>query len=278
MARHDLTDAEYNQIRDLFCEPQPGQRGRPPRPARLMLNAILWILATGSAWRDLPEEFGSWKTAYHWFRLWSRTQLWDTICERLHLQLDQEGKLDRTLWCVDGTTVRAHRCCAGAADPNPQTQPEEPQDHALGRSRGGYSTKIHLVTDSEGVPLAVKVTAGQRHESTQMIDLLNAVSLVDLENSPLVDRPDAVAGDKGYSYPHLRQWLNERKIEDVIPSKSNQPKDEGFDREKYRGRNIAERVIGWLKENRRVFSRFEKTATHYRAMIQIAIMRRMMKL
>lgn len=90
-------------------------------------------------------------------------------------------------------------------------------------------------------------------------------------------RPDAVAGDKGYSYPRIRHWLRRRGIEAVIPTRSNQPR-ERLDRVKYRGRNVVERCIGWLKESRRVATRYEKLATHYLAMVKLAIIQRCLRL
>ena len=278
MSRHDFNDAEYEQILDLLPAERPGKRGRPYVSHRQVLNGIGWILTTATPWRDLLEEFGKWKTVYDRFRRWTQQGLWQKLCERLLWRIDEEGKLDRTLWCVDGTTVRAHRCCSGAPAADSVTQPEEPEDHALGRSRGGYSSKLHLVTDGEGVPLAVTLTAGQRHECTQFETLLEAVPLVSFTESPLHEWPDAVAGDKGYASGSIRAWLEQHSMEDVIPTKNNQLPNEMFDKQKYKARNIIERVIGWLKEKRRIFTRFEKKAIHYLAMVRIAIARRLMNL
>lgn len=276
MSRHDLRDEEYVRIVDLLPPERPGGKGRPFRPHRDILNGILWILTTGSPWRDLPEEFGPWQTVYGRFRRWTREGLWEEICERLLFRLDEQGKLDRTLWCVDGSVVRAHRCAAGAQRQHEElTQEQSSQEHALGRSRGGFSTKLHLVVDSRGLPLAVILTPGQHNECTCFEELMRAVPLVEFEEEVNPDYPDAVAGDKGYSTRGIREWLQEHCIEDVIPTRKDQPRDERFDREKYRRRNIVERVIGWLKEKRRVFARYEKLAAHYLAMVRIAIIRRL---
>ena len=74
-------------------------------------------------------------------------------------------------------------------------------------------------------------------------------------------RPNAFAGDKAYSFPWIRMWLAKRRIEAVIPTRSNQPR-ERLDKRKYRGRNVVERCIGWLKESCRVATRYETLAAH----------------
>lgn len=89
-------------------------------------------------------------------------------------------------------------------------------------------------------------------------------------------RPKAVACDKAYSALRIRNWCHEQEIEDVIPTKSNETPREGFDKDKYVRRNIIERAIGWLKECRRVLSRFEKYALHYLAFVLLAIIQRFM--
>lgn len=123
------------------------------------------------------------------------------------------------------------------------------------------------MTDGRGVPLGVLVTAGQSHESKSFESLMDTVRIGHRR------RPDAVAGDKGYSYPRIRKWLARRGIEAVIPTRSNQPRVR-LNKRKYRGRNVVERCIGWLKESRRVATRYEKLATHYLAMVKLAMIQR----
>lgn len=89
-------------------------------------------------------------------------------------------------------------------------------------------------------------------------------------------RPDAVAGDRGYSYPRIRAWLSRRGIEAVIPTRRDQPRA-WLDRKKYRRRNVVERCIGWLKECRRVATRYEKLATHYLAILKLAMIQRCLR-
>jgi len=117
------------------------------------------------------------------------------------------------------------------------------------------------------VPLGALVTAGQAHESKSF------ESLMDTINIGRRRRPDAVAGDKGYSYPRIRAWLSRRGIEAVIPNRSDQPRVR-ISKRKYRGRNVVERCIGWLKWCRRVATRYEKLADSYLAMVKLAMIQR----
>jgi len=111
MLRHQLTDVQWNVIKDLL--PQPAATGRPPTDRRRIVNAIFWILRTGVPWRDLPEEFGPWKTVWSNFDKWNHDGTLDAILQRLQQFGYEIGKLDDEMWCVDGTIVRAHRCAAG---------------------------------------------------------------------------------------------------------------------------------------------------------------------
>ena len=89
--------------------------------------------------------------------------------------------------------------------------------------------------------------------------------------------PHWLAGDKGYSYPRIRRWCSRRRIEPVIPTRSNQPRDECFDKARYRKRNIVERAIGWHKEYRSLGTRYEKLAVNYIALWLIAIIEKALK-
>ena len=117
------------------------------------------------------------------------------------------------------------------------------------------------------MPLGALVTAGQAHESKSFESLMDTINIRKRR------RPDAVAGDKGYSYPRIRAWLSRRGIEAVIPNRSDQPKVR-ISKRKYRGRNVVERCIGWLKWCRRVATRYEKLADSYLAMVKLAMIQR----
>lgn len=164
--------------------------------------------------------------------------------------------------------------CNGRWEKN---DPQEPGDHALGRSCGGFSTKIHILCDGNGLPLSFHVTAGQTHESSVLDDVLISAdnNLLD-ENGERIAWPFALGGDKGYRADWIDEYLLKLGIQPVIPSKENEnsaTRPVEFDKEAYRRRNIVERLIGWLKESRRIFSRFEKTAKNFSGMITLAFIR-----
>jgi transposase len=160
--------------------------------------------------------------------------------------------------------------------------PEEPADHAIGRSRGGFSTKIHLLCDGNGHPLHFHLTAGQDHETTAIVPLLKGADerLLDGDGEPN-PWPVSLCGDKGYRADWIDRFLLELHIAPVIPSEENEDRSARlmeFDPVAYRRRNIVERLIGWLKEYRRVFSRFEKPAQNFGAMLKTAFIQRYLRL
>lgn len=113
MERHALTDRQWERLRPLL-PPPPQSRGRPRRDDRTVVAGILWRLATGVPWRDLPERFGSWRTVYSRFRRWQQAGVWERVLATLQQEADAEGALDWSLHFLDGTTVRAHQHAAGA--------------------------------------------------------------------------------------------------------------------------------------------------------------------
>ena len=109
--RHELSDAEWERLQSLL---PPHRAGRARRDDRQIINGIVWKLATGAPWRDLPERYGSWATVYTRFRRWTRAGVWDRIFAAVQRQADAAGQLDWTVHFVDGTVIRAHQHAAGA--------------------------------------------------------------------------------------------------------------------------------------------------------------------
>jgi transposase len=284
MRRHELTDAQYAHLEPLLPDPgHHGKAGRPWLPHRTVINGILWILRTGAPWRDLPERYGYWNTVYSRFKRWRKDGTWTCLFSTLLDERDDQDALDHDLWCIDGTIARAARCAGGARrrnrcrprlDEGLPTEFEEPQDHALGYSRGGFSTKVHILCDSHGTVLGIHVTAGHRRESKAFEPTMQRVYL--RRRRGRRRWPRRLAGDKGYSYPRIWRWLQRRRIERVIPTRKDQARDENFNKDEYRKRNIIERVVGWSKECRRLLSRFEKLGVNYLAFWIIASLVRLL--
>jgi transposase len=130
-------------------------------------------------------------------------------------------------------------------------------EQALGRSRGGFSTKIHVTVDGLGNPLRLYLTAGQRHDIIQAHDLI-----VDLNFDYLI-------ADRSYNAQDFRDDLMARGIEAVIPPKHNAKFPVAYDAWRYRERHLIECFIGKIKHFRRVFSRFDKLARRYLGFLQL---------
>jgi len=143
-------------------------------------------------------------------------------------------------------------------------------ENALGRSHGGWGSKIHLLTDGHGLPLEVLVSAGQRHESCFFEPLMDAMLAEGR-------KPKHLLGDKGYSAPRIRRWLADHAITPVIPHRADEHKHHPnlptLDFPRYRKRNAVERTIGFLKQSRSVATRFDKLPKCFLAMIKLAFIK-----
>ena len=109
--RHELTDTEWARLEPLV---PPRKAGKPRQDDRRIINGIVWKLATGAPWRDLPERYGPWPTAYTRFRRWTLAGVWDRLFAAIQRQAEAAGQVDWTVHFVDGTVIRAHQHAAGA--------------------------------------------------------------------------------------------------------------------------------------------------------------------
>ena len=131
-------------------------------------------------------------------------------------------------------------------------------EQALGRSRGGFSTKIHVTVDGLGNPLRLQLTAGQRHDIIKAHDLI-----VDLDFDYLI-------ADRSYGAQDFVDELTANGTEPVIPPRQNAKAPREYDVWRYRERHLIECFIGKIKHFRRVFSRFDKLARRYLGFLQLA--------
>jgi transposase len=111
--RHELTDEQWARIVPLLPPERPAT-GRPAKDHRLVVNAILWRIRSGAAWRDLPSEYGPWETIYSRFRRWRDAGIWDELLVALQTEAAHDDQLDGTLAMLDGSNIRAHQAAAGA--------------------------------------------------------------------------------------------------------------------------------------------------------------------
>lgn len=262
MGRYDLTDEHFALIEPELPS-NDGKTGHPWNPHRPIINGIFWRLHTGAPWPDIPERYGKWQTIYDRYTWWRRDGTWDRILKALQLKLDAQGVIDWEQWALDGTVVRAHRVAAGAPHDG-RDGADEPPDHALGRSVGGFSTKIHLLSDGNGLPLDAHLTPGQTQESTQVETVMEQVA-IPRASGRVRRRPRRLAADRGYDAQRIRHWLRSHGIKPIIPPRRRKGKRKrgrpvSYDRVLYRRRSTIEQCVGWLKECRAVATRYEKLA------------------
>ncbi|MEV6297250.1 IS5 family transposase [Streptomyces sp. NPDC051896] len=276
MRRHELTDQEWELLAPLIPR---AVTGRPRVADRQVVNGMVYKIRAGVSWRDLPERYGPWKTVYTRFRRYALAGVFARALQQIQAQADAAGDID---WLVqiDSTIVRAHQHAAATGRKGGSTQ-DEPDDHALGRSRGGLTTKIHLACDGEGRPLAILLTPGQRHDSICARPLLERIRIPRTGLGRPRCRPDQVIADKAYSSRGFRSYLRKRGIAHTIPEKADQQRHRynrgrhggrppRFDRQIYRRRNMIERCFNRLKGFRGIATRYEKTATSYEAAVTLA--------
>jgi transposase len=150
------------------------------------------------------------------------------------------------------------------------------QGEALGRSRGGLSTKIHLAVDGRGRPLSILLTAGQAGDNPQLLNVLDAIAVHSGGPGRPRKRPDMLIADKGYAHDSTRAALRRRGIAHTIPERADQiarraakgsagGRPPTFDRQLYRRRNVVERCFNRLKRWRDLATRYAKRASLYRA-------------
>ncbi|WJV51621.1 IS5 family transposase [Streptomyces flavofungini] len=267
----------WDRIEPLM--PADPARGRRWADHRRTLEAIAWKYRTCSPWRDLPDELGSFQTAHKRLLRWAADGTWERILAAVLAAADDADDIGWTV-SVDSTVCRAHQHSAG---PRKKGCPgrAEPDDHALGRSRGGLSTKVHLASDARARPLALRVTAGQAGDAPAFETVMAAVRVPRSGPGRPRTRPDAVLADRAYSSRAIRSHFRQRGIRAVIPQPSDQighrlrrgstgGRPPAFDAEAYKQRNSVERCINRLKQWRGLAMRTDKLAIAYQAALHLA--------
>ena len=238
----DLTEAQWNRIRDLF--PKEKKVGRRPLDSRKVFNGILWILKSGARWQDLPAHYGNWNSIYHKFRLWCENGLFRQL-----LQVINTSAYSATLLELDSTFCKVHQsACSGL------------KNQAIGTSRGGKNTKIHVLINEKMQLLNVILTGGQIHDSEPALALF-----ADIDFSG-----KNVLADRAYSGQSIRDYLEKHSAKICIPDKANFKIKHDFDAELYKRRNLVERFFQRIKNCRHIATRYDKLAVCFKNFVLLA--------
>lgn len=237
-----LTDKTWNLLSRVMY--LTGRIYKKPEH-RMTLEGILYRMRTGIPWRDIPQEFGRWSKIFRRFNLWSRKGVMTEIFNFLSSLRDPQWVF------IDGTIIKAHQ---------DSTNIRDSQDEAIGHSRGGKTTKIHLAVDSGGLPLRFEISGGQVHDIVHGESLIKGISGIEM-----------VVADKGYDSEVLREFARCNGATPVIPRRgNNKAGNHDIDWSMYRLRHLVENAFLKIKKYRAISTRYDKLARNYQAMIALA--------
>jgi transposase len=242
--RYELTDNEWSAIKPMLPN-KP--RGVPRVNDRRVLNGIFWVLQSGAPWRDLPVNFGPYTTCYNRFVRWRRAGVWIKIMSAL------AGAHDTAVQMIDTSIVRVHQ--HGACITRNRRQ-------SMGRSRGGLTSKIHALVDTNGLPVRLALTAGEAHDNRLAGKLLSRLKSKTM-----------LLADRGYDADWIRALAAKKGAWANIPPRCNRSEPICFSPYLYRARNLVERFFNKIKHCRRVATRYDKLAANYLAFVQLASIR-----
>jgi transposase len=232
----ELTEAQYERIKEAL----PVQRGNVSLSNLQVLNGVLYVAEQGCKWRGLPKRFGRWHTVYMRMSRWSKAGVLDRVFEKL--QVEQIVRIKLEAVSLDSTSIKVHPDGTGALKKNgPQS---------IGKSRGGWNTKVHMVAADARTAIAFALSPGNAHDAPEGRELLWELPRMP-EGLPMLM-------DKAYEGDETRQLVLDLGMVPVVPPKSNRKDPWEYDRALYKKRNEIERLFRRLKGFRRIFSRFEK--------------------
>ncbi|PSH05405.1 MAG: IS5/IS1182 family transposase [Acidobacteria bacterium] len=245
----EISEAQYRHIEACL----PRQRGNVSMTNLAVLNAILYVAEHGCKWRGLPKRFGNWHTIYTRMNRWSKSGVLDTVFETL--QREQIVRIRIESVSLDSTIVKVHPDGTGAFKKN------GPQ--AIGKSRGGWTTKIHMVAANARTAITFALSPGQASDAKKGRELLGGIG-------PL-PAPVYLLMDRAYEDNETRQLALDFGFIPVVPPKSNRLEPWQYDKAMYRRRNEVERLFRRLKGFRRIFSRFDKLDVVFLAFLNFAL-------
>jgi transposase len=246
-----LNDEQWLLIADLFpTEPTTSWGGRPRVPSRPCLEGILWMLRNASRWKDLPERYPSPSTCWRRLKEWTESGAFQKAWKRLLGRLDEFRNLNLDEAFADGTFC-----------------PAKQGGDKIGRTKRGKGTKIMLMVDGEGLPIAADIASASKAEC-QLIDGLIDKKATDQHVPRLIY-------DKAADSDALRDRLATKRIDLICPHRKNRKRPAKQDRRKlrrYKRRYRVERSISWLQRFRRILVRHEWYSFLFLGFVQLACM------
>lgn len=247
MLRLMLKDETWSKFLPIL-----GQIGINFKPQlRLTFEGILWKLRTGAPWRDLPDQFGPWSSVYNRFNEWSKAGKWQALFFAVRSELDDEWNF------IDGTIISAHQHSTGAIGK---------KEEAIGKSRGGNTSKVHMLCDGHGNPIEFELTGGQVHDVNMANTLIGRCEA------------DTLIADKAYDSEAVRKEASEKNIETVIPRRKGSKTYYNHDRHLYRLRHLIENLFARLKHFRSIATRYEKLKRNFEAIVYLGCIIHWLKL
>jgi len=244
----EITEKQFEKIKDSL----PIQRGNVKLQNIQVLNAILYVAEQGCKWRGLPSRFGNWHSIYTRMNRWAKSGVLDRVFEKL--QTEQIVRIKIEAFSLDSTSIKVHPDGTGALKKRPQ---------AIGKSRGGWNTKIHMVAADARTAVVFALSPGNAHDAPEGRALLEDLGPMP-EGLPMLM-------DKAYEGNETRQLVLDLGMIPVVPPKSNRLDPWEYDRELYKKRNEVERLFRRLKSFRRIFFRFEKLDVVFLAFINFVL-------
>ena len=243
-----ISDAAWQSILPFLREFRNVYVG-DPETCRIFLSALVWITKEGATWRALPKAYGYWNSIYRRFGRWCDAGVFEALHEHFH----DAGEISALL--VDSTIMRAHSSAAGAPKKKNGGQATE----ALGRSHGGFTTKLHAAVSDTFLPVRFILTAGARHDVTQAPALIAGYTC------------EAVIADAAYDSDAFRvSAIVAQGSVAIIRPRKNRIEERPYDEGLYKRRNVIERFFHRLKQYRRVATRYDKYAHRYLGFVYFA--------
>lgn len=232
----------FNRIRRHL----PPQKSRKRVNDRKVISAIIWVILSGAAWRQIPKFYGKWTTIYSRFKRWSKAGIFDKIFFIFTKRVKKRGYA-----MLDATYLKAHRTAMSMACSDP--------DRKIGISSGGHTTKIHILCNEEGIPFKFLITGGEVHDVKVALDLIG--------DSPIT----GLIADKAYGAKKVRDHLETKGINICIPPKINSKIKYSYDEKLYKKRHKVENIFARIKDPKGIALRMCRCAHTFHSFVCLTL-------